>query len=81
MDLVEFWGKSAVVPMRPGESVLKLTERFTFQPPPGGTDIPSAVLTHLRLEHTRVVIVTDEQTQARWLPSNMHYQHGGCRPR
>jgi hypothetical protein len=27
-----------------------------------------------------VVIVTDEQTQAGYLPSNMHHQHGGMPP-
>jgi hypothetical protein len=79
-DLVEFWGMSRPVPFRAGDSVLKLTERFSFQPAPGGTDIPSAVVAHLRPDHTRVVIVTDEQTQAGYLPSNMHYQHGGRPP-
>lgn len=79
-DLVEFWGMSRPVPFRAGDSVLKLTERFSFQPAPGGTDIPSAVVAHLRPDHARVVIVTDEQTQAGYLPSNMHYQHGGRPP-
>lgn len=79
-DLVEFWGMSRVVPFRKANSALKLTERFSFQPAPGGTDIPSAVRAHLRPHHTRVVIVTDEQTQAGHLPSNMHYQHGGMPP-
>jgi hypothetical protein len=78
-DLVEFWGMSRVVPFRKADSALKLTERFSFQPAPGGTDIPSAVRAHLRPEHTRVVIVTDEQTQAGYLPSNMRYQ-GGMAP-
>jgi hypothetical protein len=79
-DLVEFWGRSRAVPYRTADSALKLTERFSFQPAPGGTDIPSAVRAHLHPHHTRVVIVTDEQTQAGYLPSNMHYQHGGMPP-
>jgi hypothetical protein len=78
-DLVEFWGMSRVVPFRTADSALKLTERFSFQPAPGGTDIPSAVRVHLRPHHTRVVIVTDEQTQAGYLPSNMAY-NGGSQP-
>jgi hypothetical protein len=64
------------VPFRAGDSVLKLTERFSYQPAPGGTDIPSAVVAHLRPDHARVVVVTDEQTQAGYLPSNMRYQGG-----
>jgi TROVE domain len=79
-DLVEFWGSSKEVAFRKADSVLKLAERFSYQPAPGGTDIPSAVRAHLRPDHTRVVIVTDEQTQAGWLPSNMHHQHGGMPP-
>ena len=79
-DLVEFWGSSKVLPFRKADSVLKLVERFSYQPPPGGTDIPSAVRAHLRPEHTRVIVVTDEQTQAGYLPSNMHYGHGGMPP-
>jgi hypothetical protein len=76
-DLVEFWGSSKAVQARAGESVLKLVERFSYQPHPGGTDIPSAVRAHLK-EHDRVVIVTDEQTQAGWLPSNMRDQGGSA---
>jgi hypothetical protein len=79
-DLVEFWAGSRVVPFWKGDPLLKLVEQFSFQPAPGGTDIPSAVRAHLRPDHTRVVIVTDEQTRAGWLPSNMHYQHGGMPP-
>jgi hypothetical protein len=79
-DLVEFWGHSKAVPLKAGESVLKLTERFSYRPAPGGTDIPSAVRAHLRPDHTRVVIVTDEQTQPGYLPSNMHRGHGGMPP-
>lgn len=78
-DLVEFWGMSRAVPFRKADSALKLTERFSFQPAPGGTDIPSAVRAHLHPHHARVVIVTDEQTQAGYLPSNMRYQ-GGMAP-
>jgi hypothetical protein len=77
-DLVEFWAGSKAVQFRKAESVLKLVERFSYQPAPGGTDIPSAVRTHLRPEHTRVVIVTDEQTRPGYLPSNM-YGIGGYR--
>jgi TROVE domain len=79
-DLVEFWAGSRVIPFRKADPLLKLVERFSFQPAPGGTDIPSAVRAHLHPHHDRVVIVTDEQTQAGWLPSNMHYQHGGMPP-
>jgi hypothetical protein len=76
-DLAEFWGNSRAITFRPGESVLKLTERFSFQPAPGGTDIPAAVRAHLN-GHDRVVIVTDEQSQPGWLPSNMRYQGGSA---
>jgi hypothetical protein len=80
-DLVEFWGHSQPVRFSRGESVLKLTERFSFQPAPGGTDIPSAVKGNLRADHTRVVIVTDEQTRPGYLPSNMWGNgHGGMQP-
>jgi hypothetical protein len=79
-DLVEFWGGSRPVRFTRGDSVLKLTERFSFQPSPGGTDIPSAVRQNLRPEHTRVVVVTDEQTQPGYLPSNMHGYHNGMPP-
>lgn len=75
-DLAEFWGNSRPVPFRHGDSVLNLVKRFSHQPAPGGTDIPAAVRANLRPAHTRVVIVTDEQTRAGWLPSNMRY-HGG----
>ena len=83
-DLVEFWGLSRPVVVRKGESVLKLVERFSDRPHPGGTDIPSAVRAHLRPEHSRVVIITDEQTQAGYLPSNfyghMYDGHTGMGP-
>jgi hypothetical protein len=75
-DLAEFWAASKAVQFRKAESVLKLVERFSYQPAPGGTDIPTAVRTHLRPEHTRVVIVTDEQTRPGYLPSNMYGYHG-----
>jgi TROVE domain len=68
--LAEFWADSRVVPFTPGESVLRLSERFTCRPSPGGTDIPRAVARHLRPHHTRVVIITDEQTAPGVLPSN-----------
>lgn len=57
--------------MKTGESVLKLTERFSVKPHPGGADIPAAVRQHLRADHDRVVIITGEQAQAGPLPSNM----------
>ena len=37
-----------------------------------GTDIPRAVRTHLRADHARVVIVTDEQGEPGMLPSNVY---------
>ena len=70
--LVEFGGDNHPIPVAKGGSVLKLIERFgQFD----GTDIPTAVRRHFN-GHDRVVIVTDEQTRAGWLPSNMH-GHGG----
>lgn len=77
-DLAEFWAHSKPVPLKAGESVLKLIDRFSFQPAPGGTDIPSAVRANYK-DHDRVVIVTDEQTRAGWLPSNYAY-YGGSQP-
>lgn len=71
-DLVEFGFDSAAVRFGRGESLLKILERFTQR---NGTDIPSAVRAHYR-GHDRVVIVTDEQTRAGWLPSNAG-PHGG----
>jgi hypothetical protein len=48
--------------------VLRLVERFTRY---DGTDIPAAVQRWYRPGfHTRVVIVTDEQTRPGYLPSN-----------
>ncbi|MFE3142734.1 TROVE domain-containing protein [Streptomyces scopuliridis] len=56
-DLVEFGTRSAPVTYRPGESVLKVLERFGDL---GGTNTAEAVRTHYR-RHDRVLIVTDEQ--------------------
>jgi TROVE domain len=78
-DLAEFWGESKPVAFRPAESLLKLSERFSHKPAPGGTDIPSAVRRHYA-GHDRVVIVTDEQTSPGYLPSNMYGRHGGMPP-
>ena len=83
-DLVEFSGRSGAVPFSRGESVLKVVERFGKGDGSGrlesGTDIPSAVVSHLH-GHDRVVIITDEQTRAGLLPSNMHgYGRGGRAP-
>ncbi|WP_030195275.1 TROVE domain-containing protein [Streptomyces sp. NRRL S-87] len=56
-DLVEFGTTSAAVPYRPGESVLRVLDRFRHL---GGTDTTEAVRRHYR-GHDRVLIVTDEQ--------------------
>lgn len=72
--LVEFGGDSHAIPVPKGGSVLRLIEKFGRI---DGTDIPSAVRKHLD-GHDRVVVVTDEQTRAGWLPSNM-WGHGGAR--
>jgi hypothetical protein len=72
--LVEFGGKSNVVKVPAGGSMLKLVEKFGQI---DGTDIPSAVCQHFA-GHDRVVVVTDEQTRRGWLPSNM-VGHGGMR--
>ncbi|MGW6914356.1 TROVE domain-containing protein [Kitasatospora sp. NPDC054939] len=65
--LVEFGGKSRVIDVPRGGSVLRLMEAFGQD---GGTDIPAAVAQHYS-GHDRVVIVTDEQTRPGYLPSNM----------
>lgn len=70
-DLAEFWAHSRAVPFRKDEPVLRLVEKFSYQPEPGGTDIPMAVRQHLKPHHNRVVIITDEQTRAGYLPSNV----------
>lgn len=72
-DLVEFGVENAKVSFRRGESVLKVVDRFRRL---GGTDIPAAVAAHFS-GHDRVVIVTDEQTRAGWLPSNGRGWGGG----
>lgn len=73
-DLIEFSGGSAPVRFRAGESALKIIGRFRVgngsDDLGSGTDIPLAVRRHYS-GHDRVVIVTDEQTRAGYLPSNM----------
>ena len=67
-DLAEFGIDSAPVKFSRSESVLKVVERFRQY---NGTDIPSAVRRYFRDGfHSRVVIVTDEQTRPGYLPSN-----------
>lgn len=67
-DLAEFGIENAPVKFSPSESVLKVVERFRQL---NGTDIPSAVRRYYRDGfHSRVVIVTDEQTRPGYLPSN-----------
>ncbi|MFJ3494092.1 TROVE domain-containing protein [Streptomyces sp. NPDC086091] len=56
-DLVEFGTSSNAIDVRPGESVLKVLDRFGDL---GGTDTTEAVRRHYR-GHDRVLIVTDEQ--------------------
>ncbi|PYC87450.1 TROVE domain-containing protein [Streptomyces tateyamensis] len=58
-DLVEFGTGSRVVPLEPGDSVLRTVERFHDL---GGTETGAAVARHYR-EHDRVVVITDEQPQ------------------
>jgi hypothetical protein len=75
--LVEFGGTSKEVAVPKGGSVLKMVESFGRS---DGTDIPSAVRSFYRRgHHTRVVIITDEQTQPGWLSSNMDH-YGGSKP-
>lgn len=57
-DLVEFGTTSRRIPLAPGDSVLRTTERFGDL---GGTNTADAVRRHYA-GHDRVVIVTDEQT-------------------
>jgi hypothetical protein len=61
-DLVEFGTGSAAVRFRPGESVLRVLDRFGNL---GGTNTADAVRRHYR-GHDRVLIVTDEQAWAGW---------------
>ncbi|MET9389368.1 TROVE domain-containing protein [Streptomyces sp. NPDC006624] len=56
-DLVQFGSTSDRVRFRPGESVLRILDRFGDL---GGTDTTEAVRRHYR-KHDRVLIVTDEQ--------------------
>lgn len=64
--LVEFHGSSREIAVRKGTSVLSLVEKFGKD---WGTNIPAAVSKHYK-NHDRVIIITDEQTQAGYLPSN-----------
>lgn len=73
--LVEFGIRNKVVKVPSGGSVLRLVEAFGRH---DGTDIPSAVKAHFD-GHDRVMVVTDEQTRAGWLPSNAA-AHGGMPP-
>ncbi len=65
--LVEFGMESRRITVPAVGSMLRLVEAFKQI---DGTDIPSAVRQHYA-NHDRVVIVTDEQTRAGYLPSNM----------
>lgn len=56
-DLVQFGTGSSVVPLRRGESVLPVLDRFGDL---GGTETAQAVRSHYR-GHDRVLILTDEQ--------------------
>jgi TROVE domain len=84
-DLVEFSSRPAVMQFSPAESVLRVIERFhkgdSQNGPVGtGTDIPRAVRDYLRPDHTRVVIVTDEQSEPGMLPSNVWGRYGDAMP-
>lgn len=70
--LVEFGGASNPIQVPKGGSVLRLIEKFTQI---DGTDIPSAIKRHFA-GHDRVIVITDEQTRAGYLPSNM-WRNGG----
>ncbi|MFI0257763.1 TROVE domain-containing protein [Streptomyces sp. NPDC017056] len=56
-DLVQFGTRSEPVPLRRGEAVLRVLDRFRAL---GGTETSEAVRSHYR-GHDRVLIVTDEQ--------------------
>ena len=73
VGLVQPW--ASVTKMVTAYGVLRLVEAFGRH---DGTDIPSAVRAHFA-GHDRVVVVTDEQTRAGWLPSNAE-NHGGMPP-
>ena len=61
-DLVQFGTGSEQVRFRPGESVLRVLDRFGNL---GGTNTAHAVRRHYR-GHDRVVLVTDEQAWSGW---------------
>lgn len=84
-DLVEFASRAVPVTFGVAESVLKVVERFHVGndqngPVGTGTDIPRAVRDHLRPDHARVVIVTDEQSEPGMLPSNVYRHFGDAMP-
>lgn len=84
-DLVEFASRAVPVTFGAAESVLKVVERFHVGndqngPVGTGTDIPRAVRDHLRPDHARVVIVTDEQSEPGMLPSNVYRHFGDAMP-
>jgi hypothetical protein len=84
-DLVEFASRAVPVRFGSAESVLKIVERFHVGndqngPVGTGTDIPRAVRGHLRPDHSRVVIVTDEQSEPGMLPSNVWRHFGDAMP-
>lgn len=56
--LVEFGTGSAKVGFNKTSSVLPLVKKFNSL---GGTNTPSAISSHLTSEHTRVIVLTDEQ--------------------
>ena len=60
VDLVEFGTGSARIDVKPGESLLRVVDRFGIL---GGTDTLDAVRQHYA-GHDRVLIVTDEQAWA-----------------
>lgn len=63
-DLIEFGTDSRRIQFVPGESVLRVLDRFHSL---GGTNTAAAVTRHYS-EHDRVVVVTDEQAQ--WEPDH-----------
>lgn len=76
-DLVEFGAANSRVDFKAEESILKIMERFGRG---DGTDIPRAVYDNFRKGvHSRVIIITDEQSSPGVLPSNVwgHPQYPG----
>lgn len=59
-DLIEFGTDSRRIEVGPGESVLRVLDRFHDL---GGTDTAGAVTRNYR-QHDRVIVVTDEQAQS-----------------